>query len=294
MESGCCLLLLYCHSSLDSQYGGYVPSHCYLVCPPLRLILQAFSSNMATDLLTSVSHLCRLIVLLTLLGFFLLSNRFYNKHQHRSQAGQNPLPTHSQVPPGGQIVPVTIVRTPSGLRLTPSPGGDTIVTIPPGLEIWNPGRSTVGTRPRTRDWEGNTPSVWGIDLDRGLGGGVRGGTAGVVISSIILEPTRWGGRRAVDDENGVGDEVEGLPRYEEPPPGYEKVMEEGRLRLAQLGEAGEGSRDAPGVNISGGILGGERVQIGGEPSSRSGLDEDVQVPTRPDPAVTRSRPVTST
>ena len=241
--------------------------------------------------LTSVSHLCRLIVLLTLLGFFLLSNRFYNKHHHR---GQNPLPTHSQVPPGGQIVPVTIVQTPSGLRFTPSPGGDTIVTIPPGLEIWNHGGSAVGARPRTREWEGSTPSVWGIDLDRRLGGGVRGGTAGVVISSIILEPARWGRRRGVDDENDVGDEVEGLPRYEEPPPGYEKVMEEGRLGLAQLGEAGEGSRDAPGVNIGGGVLGGERVQIGGEPLSRSSLDEDVQVPTLPDPAVTRSRPITST
>ena len=196
-------------------------------------------------------------------------------------------------------VPGTIVQTPSGLRFAPSPGGDTVVTMPSGLEIWNHDRSATGARPRTREWEGSTPSVWGIDLERGLGwgGGLRGGTAGVVVSSSNIEPARWGSRRGVDDENDVGGEVEGLPRYEEPPPGYEKVMEEGGVRLEQLGEVGESSQNAPGVNIGGEVLTREQEQIGREPLRRRDQGEDlraVQMPTPPSPALTRSRSVTST
>ena len=197
------------------------------------------------------------------------------------QAERDSTPPLTVLSGGQRVVPGVIVQTPSGL-----------------LEIRRLNGNTISARPRTREWEGNTPSVWGIDLDRGRGraGGLRDGTPAVVVSSINMEPVMWGRRRGVDDENGVGGEMEGLPRYEEPPPGYEKVMEEGGVRPAQLGEVGEGSRDMPGMDLSAEFLTRERVQIREEPLRRSDLGENhttVQMPTLPSPTVTRSRPITS-
>jgi len=94
-----------------------------------------------------------------------------------------------------------------------------------------------------------------------------------------------GGRRGVQEDVGI-EEGEGLPRYEEPPPGYDKVLEEGGTEVAATpGEAAEGSHGSGADTVR-----GNTPHVAAGVQGQTGPVRDF--PTPPEPAVTRDRPAT--
>ena len=225
--------------------------------------------------------LCRLIVFLVVLFSLVTLHRAF--HRHRLRAMQRQAMNNAERPFPDRIrIPFFYSRG-SG----PRPAG----TLPGGSGQWvqgdhlvveiSPAAEATNTR-RYREYEGGTPSVWGIDLERGRArrGGVsypsaalRGGAiarpAGGVQGSL-------GGRRLFEESST---EALDLPRYEEPPPGYEKVMEEGS-RLSTVMETNtntgnSGNTDGEGISV---------VPSNGTVVVPSGT---TPLPTSPPPAVIR-------
>ncbi|KAF8430373.1 hypothetical protein EV426DRAFT_15551 [Tirmania nivea] len=255
-----------------------------------------------------------LILLLTLIFFLLLSNRLYTKRQIRlrnlqlQESSLQPSSPHSarNTAPDGTTplqwhrIRGTLAPSPGGnrLRFTPAPQGQggVAANIPIGARFWN-GRGFFG-RTRTRQnsdthrrWGDDTPSVWGIDLGRrGARGGLRSGAAFIVPSpgAIVIASTPrapgavrvQGGRRAVQHDVGM----EELPRYEEPPPGYARALEEGVTEEgATPGEAAEGSHRSGVATVRQNVP-HVAVEVHSEADPVRGL------PTVPEPAVTRDTP----
>jgi len=172
--------------------------------------------------------------------------------------------------------------------------------MPIGVQFWN-GRDFLSRAYRGENSIDDTPSVWGIDLGRrGARGGLRGGAAVLVPrpgAIVIASTTRGpgvvgiqGGRRGVQDDVPM-EEGEGLPRYEEPPPGYEKVLEEGGLLLSTMpGDAAGGSHGSTvRENVSHIAV---RVERETDPPPDPPPDPLTTPPTTPEPAVTRDRTAT--
>lgn len=109
-----------------------------------------------------------------------------------------------------------------------------------------------------------------------------------MIASTANVPSMMGarrGRRGIQDDVGM-EEGEGLPRYEEPPPGYEKVLAEGVTGVGTTpGEAAEGSHGSGVAAVS------ENTHHAAVGVQRE-MDSVRDFPTPPEPAVTRDRPTT--
>ncbi|KAF8453820.1 hypothetical protein BGX38DRAFT_1175719 [Terfezia claveryi] len=182
---------------------------------------------------------------------------------------------------------------------SPQGQGDVVVNIPTGVQFCN--RRDLLSRTHTsrnsdtqRGGVDDTPSVWGIDLGRrGARGGLRRGATvlvpppgAIVVASTASAPRAVRVQRGVQQRGVqqavVREEGEELPRYEEPPPVYENVLEGG----------GTGVRATPGEVVEG-SNGREEATAREHNAHAVGVPDPVRdPPPSSEPAATRDSPAT--
>ncbi|KAF8470630.1 hypothetical protein BDZ91DRAFT_718558 [Kalaharituber pfeilii] len=204
-----------------------------------------------------------LAIVLSLLFILLISHRLYARRQLRRHIPRSPSDPRF-------LTEWHIPSSTSGAAREPPlqwVNGDIIMTAPATSPVWAEGRHSF--------YEGGTPSVWGIDLDNARGGrrpSIQIPRPGNVY--VVAAPRPPGRRESAYLGRSIAQDAEpervDLPRYEEPPPEYEKVIEEGRgSGLGLMGEASEGSGGAGSVQIGRNMVRGEGMRVNGRAETGS-------------------------